>query len=144
MEREPAYRVTAWWTAGRSGIVKSSFAVSAIHFSAHPELGGLEGRWTPKDLLLSAIASCLITTFQEVARSSNFEFTDLEAEVEAGKHLISLVTLRVRLTIADKDQRAHGMELLNKAADLCWATLAVTNPRSLEMEVAISNSVDPH
>jgi organic hydroperoxide reductase OsmC/OhrA len=94
--------------------------------------------------LLSAIASCLITTFQEVARSSNFEFTDLEAEVEAGKHLISLVTLRVRLTIADKDQRAHGMELLNKAADLCWATLAVTNPRSLEMEVVISNSVDPH
>src|SRR6266849_4842186 len=61
MEGAQKYRVVAWWSSGRTGLAKSNSAPNAIHFTAPPEFGGLEGRWTPEDLLLSAVASCYTT-----------------------------------------------------------------------------------
>jgi organic hydroperoxide reductase OsmC/OhrA len=77
------FRVSAWWSSGRTGIAKSDSVPNAVHFAAPPEFGGLEGRWTPEDLLLSAVASCFTTTFQAVAGYSKFDYTDLEVEAEA-------------------------------------------------------------
>src|ERR1700693_4633924 len=66
MKKEHTYRVTAWWTAGQSGLTKSESAPNAVHFTAPPQFGGMAGRWTPEDLLLSAVASCFTTTFHAV------------------------------------------------------------------------------
>src|SRR6478735_7007409 len=64
MEKKHTYRVTAWWSSERTGLAKSDAAPNAIHFSAPPQFGGMEGRWSPEDLLLSAVASCFTTTFK--------------------------------------------------------------------------------
>src|SRR5438046_9377963 len=82
MEGAQKYRIIAWWSSGRTGLAKSNSAPNAIHFTAPPEFGGLEGRWTPEDLLLSAVASCYTTTFRALAEYSKFEYADLEVEVE--------------------------------------------------------------
>ena len=82
MEETHRFRVIAWWASGRTGIAKSSSAPNAIHFTAPPAFGGLDGRWTPEDLLLCAIASCYTTTFRALADKSKFEYTDLQVEVE--------------------------------------------------------------
>src|SRR5262249_3712023 len=82
METEHRYRVSAWWSSGKSGIAKSESAPNAIHFTAPPEFGGLEGRWTPEDLLLGALASCYTTTFRALADYSKLEYSDLSVEVE--------------------------------------------------------------
>ena len=42
----------------------------------------MDGRWTPEDLLLCAVASCYTTTFRAVAESSKFEYKDLQVEVD--------------------------------------------------------------
>ena len=81
MELTHHYRVIAWWTSGRTGIAKSDSAPNALHFTAPPEFGGLEGRWTPEDLLLTAVASCYTTTFRALADYSKFDYADLEVEV---------------------------------------------------------------
>ena len=49
MENEHKHHVVAWWTSGQAGIAKSDSAPNAIHFTAPPEFGGLEGRWTPEE-----------------------------------------------------------------------------------------------
>ncbi len=82
MEATHRFRVVAWWASGRTGIAKSSSAPNAIHFTSPPAFGGLDGRWTPEDLLLCAIASCYTTTFRALAENSKFEYTDLQVEVE--------------------------------------------------------------
>jgi len=70
MENEHKHHVVAWWTSGQAGIAKSDSAPNAIHFTAPPEFGGLEGRWTPEDLLMTALASCFTTTFHTIAGRS--------------------------------------------------------------------------
>ncbi|MGA7359310.1 MAG: OsmC family protein, partial [Candidatus Sulfotelmatobacter sp.] len=82
MENEYKHRVVAWWSSGQTGLAKSDSAPNAIHFAAPPQFGGLEGRWTPEDLLMSAVASCYTTTFHAIAGSSKFDYTDLEVEAE--------------------------------------------------------------
>jgi organic hydroperoxide reductase OsmC/OhrA len=67
MQNEHTYRVVAWWAAGKTGLVKSDSAPNAIHFTTPPQFGGMEGRWSPEDLLLSAVASCFTSTFHALA-----------------------------------------------------------------------------
>jgi organic hydroperoxide reductase OsmC/OhrA len=69
-------------TSSQAGIAKPDSAPNTIHFTAPPQFGGLEGRWTPEDLLLTALASCFTTTFHAIAGCSRFEYTDLAVEEE--------------------------------------------------------------
>jgi organic hydroperoxide reductase OsmC/OhrA len=106
------YRVVAWWTSGRTGIAKSDSALNAIHFSVSPKfLRGLEGRWTPEDLLLCAVAGCYTTTFNAIAVRETFEYTDLGVEAEGivskadqGYNFTEIV-IRAALTIPHDDGR---------------------------------------
>jgi len=142
MAAEYTYRVSAWWTSGRTGLAKCESSPSTIHFSEAAELGGLEGRWTPEQLLLSALAGCFTTTFHEVARSAKFEYTDLEVEIEgcvrrsrgAGCNF-SEILMRPRLTVSSENQREAGLVLLRRAKSLCMISRAITVPQTLEPSI---------
>jgi organic hydroperoxide reductase OsmC/OhrA len=80
---------------------------------APPQFGGLEGRWTTEDLLMTALASCLTTTFHAIAGYSKFEYTDLAVEAEATVsktdtgYCFSEIVIRPSLTIPNEEQRAR-------------------------------------
>jgi organic hydroperoxide reductase OsmC/OhrA len=144
METEHKYRVVAWWAAGQTGIAKSDSAPTAIHFAAPPQFGGLEGRWTPEDLLMTALASCFTTTFQSIARYSKFDYTDLAVEVEGivNKadnigYTFSEIVIRPSLTIRHEEQRERAFSLLHKAKTLCLVSHALAIPQEFEARVEI-------
>jgi organic hydroperoxide reductase OsmC/OhrA len=144
MAAEYTYRVSAWWTSGRTGLAKCESSPNTIHFSEAAELGGLQGRWTPEQLLLCALAGCFTTTFHEVARAAKFEFTDLEVEIEGSVHRsrsagcnFTEILLRPRLTVPSLGapwdaQREAGLNLLRKAKAVCMISRAITVPQTLE------------
>ena len=143
MEGQHQFRVVAWWAAGKTGIAKSSSAPNAIHFTSPPAFGGLDGRWTPEDLLLCAVASCFTTTFRAVAESSKFEYTDLQVDVEAAisktdaGYRFGEVCIRPNLTIArEHDQeQARGLMLLQRAEALCMVSRALAVKQRFEPRV---------
>ena len=131
MEEIKRFRVVAWWASGRTGIAKSDSAPNAIHFTSAPVFGGLEGRWTPEDLLLSALGSCYTMTFHALAECSRFVYTDLQAEVEGvigkvetGYDFVEL-SISVDLTIPQETEQARAINLLHKAKDLCLVSRAL-------------------
>jgi organic hydroperoxide reductase OsmC/OhrA len=139
MAAEYTYRVSAWWTSGRTGLAKCESSPNTIHFSEAAELGGLQGRWTPEQLLLCALAGCFTTTFHEVARAAKFDYTDLEVEVEGSVHRnrntgsnFEEILLRPRLTVVTEEQRETGLSLLRKAKAVCMISRAITAPQTLE------------
>ena len=144
MENERKHHVVAWWTSGQAGIAKSDSAPNAIHFTAPPEFGGLEGRWAPEDLLMAALASCFTTTFHAIAGCSNFEYTDLavEAEGTVGKtdngYCFSGIVLRPSLTIPKEEQRERAISLLHKAKALCLVSRALATTQKFEARIEIS------
>jgi organic hydroperoxide reductase OsmC/OhrA len=141
MAAEYIYRVAAWWTSGRTGLAQCESAPNTIQFSEAPEFGGLEGRWTPEQLLLCSLAGCFTTTFQELARSASFEYTDLEVEVEGsvrrnkmGNHFCE-INIRPRLTVHSEEEFEAGLGLLRRAKAVCLISRAITVPQTLEPRV---------
>ncbi|MGA7909658.1 MAG: OsmC family protein [Candidatus Sulfotelmatobacter sp.] len=131
MGAEHLYRVAAWWTSGRTGLAKSDSAPNAIHFTAPTEFGGLEGRWTPEELLLAAVAGCYTTTLRAIAGSAKFDFTDLQVEAsgtvrkaESG-YSFSEIVVRPNLKIASLEDRNRALDLLRRAEELCLVSRAV-------------------
>ena len=137
------FRVVAWWASGRTGIAKSSSAPNAIHFTSPPAFGGLEGRWTPEDLLLCAVASCYTTTFRTLADYSKFEYTDLQVEADgviskgASGYSFGEVLIRANLTISQEEERAQAVKLLHKAKDLCLVSRALSVEAKFEPRVQV-------
>ena len=142
MAAEYTYRVSAWWTSGRTGLAKCESSPNTIHFSEAAELGGLQGRWTPEQLLLCPLASCFTTTFNDIARSAKFDYTDLEVEIEGGVRRsrtagcnFTEILIRPRLTVHSEDQREAGLTLLRRTKSVCMISRAITVPQTLESVV---------
>jgi peroxiredoxin-like protein len=143
METAQKYRVVAWWSSGKTGLAKSNSAPNAIHFTAPPEFGGLEGRWTPEDLLLGAVASCYTTTFRALAEYSKLAYADLEVEVEgmirkaeSGYEFAGIV-IRPNLTIAREEEQTRALRLLQKAKAVCLVSRALSVEQSFEPRVQV-------
>jgi organic hydroperoxide reductase OsmC/OhrA len=142
MASEYTYRVSAWWTSGRTGLAKCESSPNTIHFSEAAELGGLQGRWTPEQLLLCALAGCFTTTFHDVARGAKFDYTDLEVEIEGSVHRsrsagcsFDEILIRPRLTVHSEDQCEAGLMLLRRTKSVCMISRAITVPQTLEPTV---------
>jgi len=141
MEEAHQFRVVAWWASGRTGLAKSSSAPNAIHFTSPPAFGGLEGRWTPEDLLLCAIASCYTTTFRTLAEYSKLEYTDLQVEVEGAiskadtGYSFGEVFIHANLTIPQEEERARALKILHKAKGLCLVSRALSVEQRFEPRV---------
>src|SRR5215469_17792409 len=126
------YRIVAWWTSGRTGIARTDSAPNVLHFTAPVQFGGLEGRWTPEDLLLAAVASCYTTTFRALADYSKCEYADLGVEVDAtmekvdsGYRFTEIVT-RPNLTLDTVEGKDRATRLLQKTQALCLVTRALS------------------
>jgi len=119
------YRARVCWSSGKSGLVKSDSASSAIDFAAPPRFGGVEGRWTPEDLLLGAIASCYTTTFCALAESSKLNYLELAVEVRGTLRKADRgcsfgeIAIYPRLIIVDVEEHQRALRILQKAAATC-------------------------
>ena len=138
MENEHNYRVVAWWASGKTGLVKSDSAPNAIHFTTPPQFGGMEGRWSPEDLLLSAVASCFTSTFHALSERSSFHFTDLEVEVQGcvnkseSGYMFSEIVIRPTVKISTDEERPRAERLLEKAKQLCLVSRALAVTQKFE------------
>lgn len=147
MEQTHRYQVVAWWTSGRTGIAKSSSAPNAIHFTAPAEFGGLEGRWTPEELLLAAVGGCFTTTFRAIASRCNFEYTDLEVETEGAVakttdgYRFSEIAIRPKVTISCGAQRTRAVDLLTKTKALCLISRTLGVTQTFEPQITVGKAV---
>ncbi len=136
MEPTHKFRVIAWWSSGRTGIAKSDSAPNAIQFTAPVAFGGFEGRWTPEDLLLGAIASCFTTTFRALAEHSRFDYTDLQMEVEGivsksgSGYSFTEIVVRPSLTVTREEEQEQGIKLLHKVKAVCLVSRALAVPQT--------------
>jgi organic hydroperoxide reductase OsmC/OhrA len=140
-----SYRVTAWWTSGRTGLAKSETAPNAIHFTAPAQFGGVEGRWTPEELLLVAVAGCFTTTLRSIASSTNFDYADLEVEACASLRKMgsgynfSEIVIRPILRIPNEAERGLALDLLKKAHRICLVSRALAIPMRFEPQLEVAN-----
>ena len=148
METEHRYRVIAWWSSGKTGLAKSDSAPNAIHFTAPPEFGGLEGRWTPEDLLLCAVAGCYTTTFRALADYSKLAYSDLAVEIDGvvrkadSGYEFEEIVIRPRLSISYEQEQSRALRLLQKAKTICLVSRSLSVQQKFEPQLNSVCSAD--
>jgi peroxiredoxin-like protein len=149
MQESYKHQVVAWWSSGLTGLAKSNSAPNSIHFAAPAQFGGLEGRWTPEDLLLGAIASCFTTTFRVVAEHSKWEYLDLQVEASGtvekadSGYQFTQIVVRPVLKISGETERERALHLLQKANSLCLVSRALAVALAFEPLVEIGQVLTP-
>jgi organic hydroperoxide reductase OsmC/OhrA len=125
-------------------IAKSDSAPNAIHFTAPKEFGGLEGRWTPEELLLAALAGCFTTTLRAIAGNVPFDFTDLQVEASgtirkaASGYSFTEIVLRPTMKIAEFSDRERALDLLKRTERLCLVARALDTPLRFEPQLEVN------
>jgi organic hydroperoxide reductase OsmC/OhrA len=110
--------------------------------------GGLQGRWTPEELLLAAIASCFTTTFRVVASNAQSDFTDLEVEASAvmrklpSGYSLTEITIQPTLKIGESVDQDQALDLLKRAERLCLISRAIDTPLRFEPRLEVLQTVE--
>ena len=146
MSQEHHYEVSVKWTAGRKGVMKSEVLPEAFEVATPPEFpGGIEGIWSPEHLFVSAINSCLMTTFLAIAENSRLPFNSFiskaigKLEKLEGKYWISEVVLQPQLQIQDEADREKALKVLEKSEAACLISNSVKSKIIYEPSVEIIN-----
>jgi peroxiredoxin-like protein len=99
--------------------------------------------WSPEQLLLAAVESCFLFTFQAIARASKLAFTSLELSGEGivdrkeGVTRFSAIVLRPTLRLAAASDRDRGIRILEKSEQACLVSASLSTPVRLEPKIVI-------
>jgi organic hydroperoxide reductase OsmC/OhrA len=138
--RELAFPVSIEWVEGR--LVRASVeGKDGLDVATPPEfLGGIEGVWSPEDLLVAAAASCFAVTFVAVAEHRSVPVRGLAVEgvgrmaIRDGRLGFVGVDLRAEIE-TDPEQLEPARSAARRAEDGCFVSAALEIPVRLEVEV---------
>ena len=122
--RKFIYRTTVSWTGEKKGSLCSS-GKPTIEVATPPEFKGHEGVWTPEELFVASVNSCIKTTFLHFAQKKNFEFLSYESEAEGtlekvgNQFMFSEIKVTPRIKIASINQAEKAEELIRLSEKNC-------------------------
>lgn len=131
--QEHSYDVNLSWKEGRKGTLSSHKLSEEIEVATPPEFdGGVEGFWSPEQLFVASVSSCLMTTFTAIAEYSKLSYESLNvraigkmAKNEDGKFVMSEITLKPELVITDEKFVDKAERILEKAESNCLISRSI-------------------
>ncbi|MEW6246930.1 MAG: OsmC family protein [Nitrospirota bacterium] len=134
------YRTTVKWTEKKMGVMASP-GKPEIQVATPPEFKGHEGMWSPEDLFVASINSCVMSTFLAFAERAGLAFTAYESDAEGrveltgGKLQVTAVVLKPRVTLAPGVDSAKAQEILAKAEANCLISNSVKTNITMEATI---------
>jgi peroxiredoxin-like protein len=134
------YRTTVTWTEKKMGVI-SSPGKPEVQVATPPEFKGHEGLWSPEDLFVASINSCVMSTFLAFAERAGLAFTAYESDAEGrveladGKLQVTTVVVKPKVTLAPGADAAKAREILAKAEAHCLISNSVRTKVTVEAAV---------
>ena len=132
MAKEFIYNVSLNWDEGRRGTLGSPELDEKIEVATPPEFEkGVEGVWSPEHLFISAVSSCLMTTFLSMADFSKLKFASFSCDAIGtlgkmeNKFAVDKIVLKPVLVIKDEKDAEKAERLLHKAEKACLITNSI-------------------
>ena len=136
------YRTDVSWVAERKGLLQSS-GKPDIKVATPPEFRGHEGFWTPEDLFVASVNTCIKTTFLHFAEKNNFEFTSYESDAEGilervEKHfMFSEIKIRPKISVKSEDQVKKAKELVTLSEKHCLISNSIKSKVDVRPEIIV-------
>lgn len=153
MEQEPKksyrsfhYQTGIQWVNGRRGVVSASIR-PPIEVTSPPEFKGEPDLWTPEDLLVAAINSCLLMTFLAYAQREELVPCRFSCNAEGllehteGKYRITEVVLQPDLVVSSEEDVLLARDILERAHRDCIISNSVR--ATVKMMPQIRPQIEP-
>jgi len=123
--------------------VVSAAGLPELRTAPPADFDGPGNAWSPEHLLLAAVESCFLFTFQAIARASKLAFTSLKLSGEGivdrkdGITRFSAMVLRPTLRLATGNDRDRALRILEKSEQACLVSASLSTPVRIEPEIVI-------
>ena len=135
------FRASVHWCGGRLTNADAT-GKPRLDVATPPEFrGGVEGVWSPEELLVASAGSCLALTLAAVAEASGVKLESIDVDglgqVERGPHgPFQFVAIELALEVA-ADEPASSLErLVREAERRCIVALALAVPIHVRLRIA--------
>jgi peroxiredoxin-like protein len=115
-----------------------------IESSSPREFGGPGNAWSPEELVVAAIADCLVLSFKTIASASKFSWISLECNTEGTldqvdgayqfTHFRTVAILKVDTNVSAE----HAKRLMIKAESMCPVTNSMKARTMVEIRVTLA------
>ena len=131
------YMTSVLWKGEKKGTL-SVAGKPAVEVATPPEFKGHEGIWSPEDLYVAAVNSCIMTTFLAFAGRAGLAFEGYESEAEGALEFVderlvfTKIVVRPRVTLRPGADRKQAEEILHKAEKNCLVSNSLRTEVILE------------
>ena len=109
------------------------------------QFDGPGDQWSPEELLMAAVANCLVLSFRAIAGASRFEWRSIECDASGlldqvdRKIQITTIENRVTLVVPTGSDAAKAEKLLEKAEQNCFISNSLTAEVHLSCEIVMAD-----
>jgi organic hydroperoxide reductase OsmC/OhrA len=124
------YKAKTTWTSARRGLL-SAVEKPNIVVGSPPEFKGEPDVWTPEELLVGSVNTCIMLTFLSLAQARGLTPAGYESEAEGllenveGKYRITEVTVRPHITVKGEAELERAREIMARAEGECFISNSV-------------------
>jgi organic hydroperoxide reductase OsmC/OhrA len=112
-------------TAGLTGLLSADEVEATIRVATPPEFSGEPGNWSPEELLLGSLCSCLMATYLAFASKKGITVAHFDChaigqvELVEGHLAFTTINLFPRITVSKEEELAPANEVLLKTYKHC-------------------------
>ena len=139
------YRAKTTWASARRGLL-SAVEKPNIVVGSPPEFKGEPDIWTPEELLVGSLNTCIMLTFLSIAQARGLTPASYESEAEGllenveGKFRITEVTVRPHITVKGEGEIERAREIIERAEDECFISNSVKSKVKIVAEFSSAPS----
>ena len=136
------YKAKAAWISARRGLL-SAVEKPNIVVGSPPEFKGEPDVWTPEELLVGSLNTCIMLTFLSLAQARGLTPASYESEAEGllenveGKTRITEVTVRPHITVKVGAELERAREIVERAETECFISNSVKSKVKIVAEFSL-------
>lgn len=128
------------WLGGKAAHLTSE-GKPQFRVASPPEFKGEAGVWTPEDLFVAAIESCVLMTFSTFAHHRQLNLISYESAADGklefvdGSYRFTTVTLKPKIRVGSSDEIGKAEKILESAHRKCLISNSVCARIIIEPEI---------
>jgi peroxiredoxin-like protein len=136
------YKAKTTWISGRRGLL-SAVEKPNVVVGSPPEFKGEPDVWTPEELLIGSVNTCIMLTFLSLAQARGLTPAAYESDAEGqlenveGKFRITEVTVRPHVTINEEADLDRAREIIERAETECFISNSVKSKVKIAAEFSL-------
>ena len=130
------------WQGEKKGLLFSAGKPN-VEVAAPPEFHGHPGIWSPEDLFVASVNSCIMTTFLYYAQRNNVKLLGYKSEASGilemreGKLIFTGIKIKPEIMVNSREDYERANEFINKAETSCLISNSIKSKVEVIAEIKI-------